>query len=148
MQIYSVNPLNTNGYDVLTNYWEQFSLQELFGPSACDDAYYNCLNTAKNDYKKLTELVMVIGEKMWQWYDNKSDKNHIEKFEYYEKLYNKAYDYAEENLNEEELKYFHKYADQKCSFYRRNKAMKYELTDETMEFNIANGKSRLLVSEM
>lgn len=93
-------------YKPITTFWEDFSIAENFGASAIRDTYRRALHNWKGNYKYLTELVMVLNWKIWQWY---------EKNEVYGRLYNdlwqKADEYACTNLKGEELSYFYQTTD-------------------------------------
>lgn len=58
---------------------------------------------AKGDYKLLTELVMVLNHKSWQYYENASDPMLCR---LYTTLFNKAYNYAVKHLKGDALRYF------------------------------------------
>ena len=48
------------GYKPLTTLWEDFSIAESFGTAAIKDTASRAFNAWKNNYKYLTELIMVI----------------------------------------------------------------------------------------
>lgn len=59
------------GYTPLTTFWEDFSIADAFVGVEKDpigDTYKRALEYAKTDYKYLTELVLVMNHKIWQWY--------------------------------------------------------------------------------
>lgn len=94
------------GYKPITTFWEDFTIADSFGASAIRDTYRRAFDNWKGNYKYLTELVMVLNWKIWQWY---------EKNEVYGRLYNdlwqKADEYACTNLKGEELSYFYQTTD-------------------------------------
>lgn len=60
------------GYKPLTTLWEDFSIADRFigvEKSPVEDTYKRALDFAKGDYKYLTELVLVLNHKIWQWYE-------------------------------------------------------------------------------
>lgn len=60
------------GYEPLTTLWEDFSIADRFVGVEKDpivDTYKRALNFAKMDYRYLTELVLVLNHKIWQWYE-------------------------------------------------------------------------------
>ncbi|MFD0704333.1 hypothetical protein ACFQY8_01010 [Alloscardovia venturai] len=66
--ILPANPLTGYGYKPLTTFWEEFSIADPFGSNAIRDTYKRALKEWKNDYKKMTELVMVLNNKIWEHY--------------------------------------------------------------------------------
>lgn len=93
--------MNINGYETITTFWQDFSIADRFGVIAIKDTYNRAFNEWKNDYKYLTELVMVLNWKIWEHYETNRA---------YAELYNTLWEavdcYACENLKGEELKYF------------------------------------------
>lgn len=62
---------NEIGYEPCTTFWEDFSIADRFmgvEPNAIQDTFKRALDYAKMDYKYLTELVIVMNHKIWQWY--------------------------------------------------------------------------------
>ena len=94
------------GYKQITTFFEDFSIAEHFGADAIKDTYLRVFKAWKTDYKYLTELVMVLNWKIWQWYE-KNDE--------FAKLYNDLWEvadlYATENLKGDELSYFYRTTD-------------------------------------
>ena len=95
--------MNVNGYETMTTFWMDFSIADKFGVSAIKDTYNRAFKEWKNNYKYLTELVMVLNWKIWQHY-----KTNQAYAEVYDLLWRQADDYARENLKGDELKYFYK----------------------------------------
>ncbi len=85
-----------------TTFREDFAIAERFGMSAVKDTFRRAFNEWKNDYKYLTDLVLVLNAKCWEWYEH-----HNESFcQLYADLYYEARDYALDNLKGEELNYY------------------------------------------
>ena len=95
-----------NGYESFTTFWEDFTIADCFGTDAIQDTYNRAFKAWKDDYKYLTELVIVLNHKIWEWYQ----KNE-EYAELYDKLWKQADEYACENLKGEEATYFFKITD-------------------------------------
>ena len=57
------------GYKPITTFWTDFSIAEKFGVAAIIDTCKRALCEWKDNYKYLTELVMVLNHKIWQWYE-------------------------------------------------------------------------------
>lgn len=91
-------PRNTifeeTGYKPLTTLWEDFCIANRFGKSAIMDTYKRAFEFAENNYKYLTELVMVLNHQIWMLYEEndeiariyndlwtKTDQRFIDKYE-------------------------------------------------------------------
>jgi hypothetical protein len=94
------------GYKPITTFWDDFSIADAFGISAVRDTFNRAFNEWKGDYKYLTELVMVLNHKIWQYYETNKPLAEV-----YNELWEKADGYACENLKGEELSYFYKTTD-------------------------------------
>ena len=94
------------GYTELTTFWTDFTIADKFGKEAIEDTYNRGLKFAKTNYKYLTEFVMVLNHKIWQWYERND-----EYAELYNELWTKADAYACDNLKCEELEYFYQTTD-------------------------------------
>lgn len=98
--------MNINGYETITTFFQDFSIADAFGLSAIEDTFYRAFKEWKSDYKYLTELVMVLNWKVWQYYQTKPDYAEL-----YSALWEEADVYARENLTGEELSYFFRVTD-------------------------------------
>ena len=99
-------------YECFTTFWTDFTIADSlkYGKiSAIKDTYKRAFGEWKTDYKYLTELVMVLNHKIWQWYDDGGD--HAEIARVYSKLWEEARDYAETHLKGEELDYYWRITD-------------------------------------
>ena len=54
---------------VKTTFWMDFSIADRFGKSAVKDTYKTAFESWKDNYKYLTELVMVLNHKIWEHYE-------------------------------------------------------------------------------
>jgi len=89
------------GYTQKTTFFEDFSIADNFGINAIKDTYKRAFKDWKSNCEYLTELVMVLNWKSWQW----SEKN--TKFcQLYIDLYQKTHNYALNNLKGEDLSYY------------------------------------------
>ena len=93
-------------YKTMTTYWNDFSSVISKGEKAIREVYNNIFNNAKEDYKLLTELVMVTNHLGW---DLRETKNPMS--DYFFELYYETDAYAKMNLKDEELEYFYKITD-------------------------------------
>ena len=89
-----------------TTFWQDFSIADVFGIKAVKDTYNRAFNEWKSNYKYLTDLVMVLNHKIWQWYE----KNDV-LAELYNDLWDKTAQYAMDNLKGEELSYYFEVTD-------------------------------------
>ena len=94
------------GYKPITTFWEDFSIAEAFGIEAIKDTYHRAFEEWKTNYQYLTELVMVLNWKLWQWWEVNNAIALV-----YNDLWATADDYACANLKGEELAYFYKTTD-------------------------------------
>ena len=85
-----------------TTFWSDFSIADAFGVKAIKDTYKRAFKEWKDDYKYLTDLVIVLNHKCWQHYE----KGNTEYSQLYEKLYYEAHDYVLDNLKGEEFDYY------------------------------------------
>lgn len=90
-------------YKPLTTFWDDFSIAERFGVAAIKDTFKRAFAEWKDNYKYLTELVMVLNHKLWFWFEENSQTL----ARVYEELYHKADCWACENLVGEKLEYFY-----------------------------------------
>lgn len=93
-------------YSCFTTFFEDFSIADKFGVDAIKDTYARALKEWKSNYKYLTELVMMLNWKIWQYY-GKNDGLAI----VYNELWQKADTYACEHLKGEELSYYYSTTD-------------------------------------
>lgn len=97
-------------YECFTTFWNDFTIAEKCGGvPAIKDTYKRAFAEWKHDYKYLTELVMVLNHKIWQWYDDGG--KHAEIARVYSKLWEEARDYAETHLKGEEMEYYWRITD-------------------------------------
>lgn len=105
MTIERFNSEDFIGYKQITTFYEDFSIAEKFGGrnpnKAIKDTFRNAFSSWKDDYKYLTELVMVLNWKSWRWAEEDAERSSL-----YVELYDKALKYAMENLKDEEFRYF------------------------------------------
>lgn len=90
-----------NGYELQTTFWEDFSIADRFGIAAIKDTFKRAFDEWKNDYKYLTELILVLNHKIWQYHEKHSDIAQI-----YNSLWIAADQYAADNLQGNELSYY------------------------------------------
>ena len=96
------NPFAQIGYEPKTTFWEDFSIADNFGGAAIQDTFNRAFEEWKSDHIYLTELVLVLNWKIWQWYEKDEAIAQL-----YNKLWEQADAYACDNLQGEELQYFY-----------------------------------------
>lgn len=89
------------GYKLMTTFWNDFIIAEQFGVNAIKETYKRAFTEWKDNYKYLTELVMVLNWRSWICW-----KHNDEYMELYSDLYYEADEYACTNLKGEELNYY------------------------------------------
>ena len=94
------------GYKPLTTFWSDFSTAEQFGIEAVKGTFKRAFEEWEGDYKFLTELVMVLNHKIWQWYEKNDELARV-----YNALWEEADNYGCENLKGGELDYFYETLD-------------------------------------
>lgn len=99
--------MRENGYELQTTFWEDFSIADRFGLSAIQDTFKRAFEEWKNNYKYLTELILVLNHKIWQYYETKPEFATL-----YNTLWEQAGQYAVENLKDDELSYYYEVTDQ------------------------------------
>ena len=100
------NITELNGYQPMTTFWQDFSIAEMFSIDAVKETFIRVFEEWKKDYKYLTELVLVLNHKIWQWYSSDSELALV-----YNELWSKADEYAYDNLKDEEFGYFWMWTD-------------------------------------
>ena len=95
-----------NGYTMTTTFFEDFSIADAFGIPAIKDTYKRAFKNWKSDPVYLTELVIVLNWKIWQWYEKNEEVAKI-----YNDLWEKADEYACTHLKGDDLKFFYQTTD-------------------------------------
>ena len=88
-------------YEFKTTFWQDFTIADKFGIKAIKDTYKRAFNEWKDNYIYLTELVLVLNWKIWDWYEKDEEVAKV-----YNDLWEKTDKYALDNLQENELNYF------------------------------------------
>jgi len=95
-----------NGYEMKTTFWEDFTIADSFGVEAIRDTYARAFEEWKKNIEYITELVIVLNHKIWQWYEKDEKIARV-----YNDLYEELDNWVFENFNEEEIQYFLKITD-------------------------------------
>lgn len=95
-------------YKPITTFFSDLSIAERFGLDAVHETYKRAFREWKSNYKYLTELVMVLNHKIWQWYSVNPQSPYVST---YHNLWIKTRNYAEDNLKNDELSYYYRVTD-------------------------------------
>lgn len=106
MNIKNWNIEEMTGYKPITTFYQDFSIADNFGINAIKDTFKRAFNEWKDDYKFLTELVMVLNWKIFEHYESNEPVARV-----YDLLWKQADEYAMENLKNEEAKYYYEITD-------------------------------------
>ena len=93
--------------DFTTTFWQDFTIADHFGANAVRDTYKRAFNEWKDDYRYLTELVMVLNHKLWEHWE----KKHNALAKLYNDLWDETAQYAMDNLKGDELSYYFRVTD-------------------------------------
>lgn len=93
--------MKENGNEVKTTFWEDFRQQSDLAFQLFRTRSIVLSKSGKEDYEFLTELVLVLNHKIWQYHEKRP-----EFAELYNTLWEQTDQYAMENLKDEELSYF------------------------------------------
>lgn len=89
-------------YQFQTTFWDDFTIAEKFGGKAVEDTFVKAFEEWRHDYAYLTELVLVLNWKMWDWHQ--AGDNYMSGL--YHKFWEKANNYGITHLKGEQLSYF------------------------------------------
>lgn len=94
--------LDMSGYKPQTTFWSDFSIADKFGEKAVRDTFKRAFDEWKTNHIYLTELVLILNWKIWEWHELGNDS--LAKV--YDELWGFADNYALENLQGDEKSYF------------------------------------------
>lgn len=92
-----------NGYEMKTTFWSDFTIADKFGIDAIKDTYKRAFKEWKENYVYLTELVIVLNYKIWEFYE----KGDTEYAAVYNDLWEETNEYACTHLKGNELRFFY-----------------------------------------
>lgn len=95
-----------NNYELLTTFWDDFSIADRFGVSAVRDTFNRAFAEWKEDCQYLTELILVLNHKIWQHYEKRPELVAL-----YQSFWEQADRYAVEHLQGDELSYYYRVTD-------------------------------------
>ncbi len=100
MKIWNIEEMT--GYKPKTTFYQDFSIADMFGADAIKDTYKRAFNEWKNNIEYLTELVMVLNWKIWEYYDPYNETY----AKLYDDLWKQADEWCMENLKGDDMKYY------------------------------------------
>lgn len=86
-----------------TSFMRDFTIAEQFGAAAVQDTYDRVFKQWSDDYRYLTDLVLVLNHKLWRHWELDPDSPFTA---LYNHLWETANDYALDNLKGPQLSYF------------------------------------------
>lgn len=89
------------GYEPKTTFWTDFCIADKFGEKAIKDTYNRAFKEWKTDRVYITELVLVLNWKIWQYAESNPLLAMV-----YQKLWEDADKWCMDNLKGEDLGYF------------------------------------------
>ena len=89
------------GYEQKTTFWQDFSIADAFGVSAIKDTYRRAFKAWKSNTEYVTELVMVLNWKCWQYAEKNPTYSEV-----YADLFYEAQGWCYDNLKGDDLTYF------------------------------------------
>lgn len=93
-------------YQFFTTFRTDFAIADMFGVNAIKDTFNRAFKEWKHDYKYLTELVIVLNWRIFDYYDKNREYAKV-----YDELWRIADNYAVNNLKDEELSYYYRVTD-------------------------------------
>ena len=91
----------SNGYELKTTFWEDFTIADSFGEDAIKDTFKRAFNEWKNNVEYVTELAMVMSWKSCSYF-GKNDELMV----LYSNLYHEVDEWCMNNLNNSDLIYY------------------------------------------
>lgn len=96
-----------HNFDVQTTFWEDFSIADRFSKSAVKDTYRRAKGYAKDNYKYLTELSLVLNHRLWMHYNHGNEG--LAKV--YDELWRKCDNFAKRTLKGKEFEFYYNVTD-------------------------------------
>lgn len=93
-------------YEFQTTFRTDFAIADSFGHEATKDTAARAFEEWKDNIIYLTELIMVINHRCWDWYHVGDVEMSALYSDLYYEYYEKAVDYLEEKGNKEDMSYF------------------------------------------
>ena len=91
----------SNGYELKTTFWEDFTIADAFGVDAIKDTFKRAFNEWKTNIEYVTELAMVMSWKSCSYYEKNEEYMVL-----YSNLYHKVDSWCMDNLKDDDLVYY------------------------------------------
>ena len=104
MKVWNIEAMT--GYKPKTTFYMDFSIADKFGANAIRDTYKRAFAAWRDNTEYLTELVMVLNWKIFEHYETNHEYAMI-----YQDLYMDTDQWAQENLQGDDLAYYFKTTD-------------------------------------
>lgn len=101
--------MNEYGYTVITTFYGDLSIADLFGPDAVRDTYRRVCRDWLDNVQYFTEFVMCLNHKIWEHYDENAESNEMAAV--YDELWRAGDDLAREHYHGEDLDYYYQTTD-------------------------------------
>ena len=95
-------------YRSKTKLYDCYSIADKKNQKTLEELFKVTFAVAKTDYEYLIELVMVLKYRLWYWHTNRPESPYVSTYATY---YNKVSEWAAENLEGEELRYYFSVSD-------------------------------------
>lgn len=97
----TIKVLKLPGETVTTSFWNDFTIADAFGIDAIRETFERAFDSWKHDYRYLTNLVLTLNYKSWDFAETNEDIAEV-----YVELYERASAYAVETLKGKEFDYY------------------------------------------
>lgn len=97
----TIKVLKLPGETVTTTFWNDFTIADAFGIDAIRETFERAFDSWKHDYRYLTNLVLTLNYKSWDFAKTNEDIAGV-----YVELYERASAYAAETLKGKEFDYY------------------------------------------
>lgn len=93
--------LEMTGYEPKTTFWDDFGIAEIYGEKAVRDTYARAFAEWKADKVYITELVLVLNWKIWQYAETNEPLARV-----YNELWEQTDQWCLENLKDDDKAYY------------------------------------------
>lgn len=94
------------GYHFITTFPEDFDIAERFGNAAIKDTFKRAFRSWRKNPEYLTELVLTLNHKIWQWYQTNKERARV-----YDECWREADEWAVNHLKGKDLDYYYRTLD-------------------------------------
>ena len=96
---------------ITTTFRQDFNIAEAWGRDAVRDTFNRCVEEWKDDIRYMTNLVLVLNHKVWDWWDKEQDSKEEPWATFYNELWRRAVDtvydlYGKGEYSREEMDFY------------------------------------------